>query len=249
MLFSIRRHQDKRPDKFIEGIKNFAPDYDEMLRTSSASEPKRDMPDSEAVSGMAEKIIALLQAEWPRRILDIGSGAGNIDMMILDLVPVSKIDCVEASPEMVRVSVSTLGRHLDRAEIIHKDVMDFNPEGSYEAIMSNLALHSMTMEEKAKLLGRIHGWLVPSGLFVWGDLIRQEKTEPHRETYAQRLGHAFRHSPGSAAAEENPGKETEDAQDHPLTMEETMKLCTEAGFSGAFAAWKRGSFAVFSMRK
>jgi len=230
MLFSIRRHQDKRPDKFIEGIKNFAPDYDEM----------------------AEKIIALLQAEWPRRILDIGSGAGNIDMMILDLVPVSKIDCVEASRDMVNVSVSTLGRHLDRAEIIHKDVMDFNPEGSYEAIISNLVIHSMTMEEKAKLLGRIHEWLVPNGLFVWGDLIKKEQKDVKDEQKKHlniRLPSALRRGANRELANEKSGKETEDAQDHPLTMEETMKLCTEAGFSGAFAAWKRGSFAVFSMRK
>jgi|GEM_PF-1533032 len=238
MLFRGKRQQDKqdkKPETFLEDIRKFAPDYNEM----------------------ADRIIALLQAEWPRRVLDIGSGAGNIDMMILDIVPASRIDCVEASRDMIKVSVSTLGRHLDRATLIHRDVMDFNPEGRYDAIMSNLVLHGMTREEKARLLARIHGWLADGGLFVWGDLIRQEQKEPAKEAWKKRLNiklpSVFRRGAGGGAEkkteEKTPQTETKTAQDYPLTEEETIRLCSEAGFSGAFAAWKRGNFAVFSMRK
>ena len=218
-------HYGKRACVFLKEVKSFVPDYDEMVG----------------------KIIALLQKEWPKRILDIGSGAGNIDMLILDLVPASEIDCVETSKEMANVSVSTLGRHLDRAEIIHKDVMDFNPEGKYDAIISNLVLHNMAVEEKARLLGRIRGWLAPHGIFIWSDMTRHEKKEAKKGPCMQRLGIAMRHGAGKRPAEAAIMKGAE--HDYPLTEEETSKLADEAGFAGFFLEWKRGGFAIFSMRR
>ncbi len=228
MLLQGNAGQESRAGLFLEDVKRFVPDYDSM----------------------AQKMIALLQTEWPKRILDIGSGAGNIDMMILDNVPASRIDCVEMSKDMVKASISTLGRHLDRAEIIHKDVADFNPEGKYDAIISNLVFHNMSIGEKARLLGRIRGWLAPHGIFIWGDMIRlgqkEKEKNAQKKTCAQRLGSAIRRGKDKKPSETiSKGAEN----DYPLTEEETSKLADEAGFSEFFLEWKRGGFAIFSMRK
>ncbi len=91
---------------------------------------------------MLEAIIALLETELPKEILDIGSGVGNVDMLILDNTPASRIDCVEFSPDMARASVSSLSRYMDRAKVIMKDVMDFNPGQKYDAVLSNLVLRN-----------------------------------------------------------------------------------------------------------
>ena len=220
-----RDYYSKRAGMFAEYVRRFVPYYDVMV----------------------DKIIGLLQVEWPRRILDIGSGAGNIDLRILDTVPVSRIDCVEASTEMVKVSMATIGRNIDRAEIIHKNVMDFNPEGRYDAILSNLVLHNLTKEQKAMLLRMIRNWLVDGGLFIWGDLMKHESRDVSRMMALKRFRQAVRLGADKKMAEETLEREAE--QDYPLTEEEMTSMAEDAGFGSVFVAWKRGSFAILAMRK
>ena len=72
----------------------------------------------------------------------IGSGAGNVEEVILQKAPEANITCVEILPEMVEASKQRLLKYKERVKIVAADALDFQPTEIYDALVSNFEKES-----------------------------------------------------------------------------------------------------------
>ena len=82
--------------------------------------------------------------------------------------PVGEGDRRRRSPEMLELAAAVLG---DRAELRCARLEDPLPRGSFDHVVSALAVHHLDGPGKADLFARIWACLAPGGRFVMGDVI------------------------------------------------------------------------------
>ena len=102
------------------------------------------------------------------RVLDLGAGTGETSRRCLDTHPSARVIAVDASPEMLELAAAVLG---DRAELRCARLEDPLPRGSFDLVVSALAVHHLDGPGKADLFARIWACLAPGGRFVIGDVI------------------------------------------------------------------------------
>jgi cyclopropane fatty-acyl-phospholipid synthase-like methyltransferase len=131
----------------------------------------------------------LLAALPPRvdRVLDLGTGAGRL----IDLVRT-------AHPQAEAVGLDSSQPMLDRAserlptgsatELRLHDLRDPLPAiGSFDAIVSGLAIHHLEDERKRDLFAEAHALLAPGGVFANLDLVEAATPELH-ERFRREIG-------------------------------------------------------------
>ncbi|MFH0970591.1 MAG: class I SAM-dependent methyltransferase [Candidatus Diapherotrites archaeon] len=212
-------------EKYLLEARRFIPKYDEM----------------------AEEVTDILTLFSPTRILDIGSGIGNIERLIFQKLPNSTIACVETSPDMARTSRINLEQYARKVQVINQDILDFLPNESYDAVVSNIVLHNVPYKRKPALFERINGWLADGGVLVWSDLIKYSDEKIQQHVLNQRLRFALEKGATQEFARENFDKETK--HDYPLTPMESIELLKEAGFQNIQIKWMHGAFSIFYARK
>lgn len=192
---------------------------------------------------MVECILDLLELYSPRTVLDIGCGIGNVTELVLERIPGVGVTAVEACENMAAEARRRLAAHGDRFQILQTDVVDFVPPARFDAIISNLVLHNIPFGDKRKLLERLKDWLEPGGCFIWGEMIvhLNERVQAHFVDY--RNNFALGRGCSADLVEWNVRKEAED--DYPLTVEQTLEQCREAGFSLPAVVWAHDVFAIF----
>jgi cyclopropane fatty-acyl-phospholipid synthase-like methyltransferase len=209
---------------YLSGVEKLVPKYDEMTQL----------------------IIDLIRKNSPSSLLDIGPGIGHLDHLILTELPEVRITAVEASREMYQVCQKTLDPHHGRVRLLHQDIVEFEPNEKYDAIFSNLVLHNVPYDDKESLLKRLHCWLEPGGIFIWGDMICFADSEIHEYFVQFRLEVALERGVTRELAQENFEKERH--HDYPLTIKETFQLGQRAGFSAVENIWIHDTFSIFFMR-
>ncbi|NIN70825.1 MAG: methyltransferase domain-containing protein [Gemmatimonadetes bacterium] len=196
---------------------------------------------------MVEYIVQLLHLHAPRRVLDIGAGIGNVTAAVLESIPAARVTALEVSDEMFREARANLEPAADRVRLVHRDIVDFEPQERYDAVFTNLVLHNLAPDDRGRVLEKLHDWLEPSGTFIWGDYVRhpdervQEYLIEYRKMFARAAGCP------EELVQQNFEKEASD--DHPLTIEETLNEGRAAGFSQAFPVWAHDMFAICCLRK
>ncbi|HDD46560.1 MAG TPA: class I SAM-dependent methyltransferase [Candidatus Aenigmarchaeota archaeon] len=223
-------------ERYLVEVRRFVPRYDEMV---------------EQITDLLEMNFANFAREDLQEIkmLDIGSGVGNVEVCILQKLPNSHITCIDASPEMVKAFESNLAKYNSyegRVIIVNQDILTFEPEEQYDAILSNLVLHNIPYKEKEGLVRKIRDWLTLDGIFVWGDLIRYKNRDIQNYFVNYRLNFALEKGAQEEFARES--FEKEEKYDWPLTIEETLSLAKRAGFQ-ADNVWVHDTFAIFYMKR
>lgn len=207
------------------------------------AEARRFIPPYDAI---AEMVTNALQSISPTNILDVGSGVGNIEEIILKKIPGAQITCVEVSPEMARASRERLSHYGDQVTLLNMNILDFEPEQGFDAILSNIALHNIPYDRKESLMRNIKGWLKPKGTFIWSDLIRYDDEEIQKSVTDQRLKFAMANGATEEFARRN--FEKEGKHDYPLTEDETFELLARVGFDSIMGT-KQSAFAIFRAMK
>jgi tRNA (cmo5U34)-methyltransferase len=95
------------------------------------------------------------------RILDLGAGTGLLSQLLATARPDAEFVLVDAAPDMLAVATGNL-----RATLRVQDLRDPLPPGPFDAVVSALAIHHLTDDEKHDLYRRIVDVLVPAGVFV-----------------------------------------------------------------------------------
>jgi putative AdoMet-dependent methyltransferase len=113
------------------------------------------------------------------RVLELGSGTGNLSCLIHQC---GELVCVDLSEQMEVIARSKLG-HISNRRFIKADILDvFDYERApFDSVISTYAVHHLTDDEKRLLFSKVFTSLVPGGRAVFGDLmLRNQEEKPSK---------------------------------------------------------------------
>ena len=189
---------------------HWAPSYDAQIRQM--------VPRYEEIH---DTLLALLALRPPARFLDLGSGTGYTLRRVLEAFPEATAVGLDVSGEMLGHARQRLEGLEDRVELRASDIAQPEIVGSYDAIVSILAVHHLYPDEKRHLLSRIWEHIEPGGVFLLADYFRPAM---------DRLSELY-----DLPDEPDPH---EAEHDHPDTAAEHLAWLTAAGFAAVDVVWK-----------
>jgi tRNA (cmo5U34)-methyltransferase len=104
-----------------------------------------------------------------KSVLELGTGTGETARRVLNRHPDAQLIGIDGSPGMVKVARASLPA--DRVKLVVGRLEDPLPEGSFDLVVSALAVHHLEGTGKADLFRRIASRLDPAGRFVLGDVV------------------------------------------------------------------------------
>ncbi|MHB8896103.1 MAG: class I SAM-dependent methyltransferase [Candidatus Geothermincolia bacterium] len=114
-------------------------------------------------------IAAQVDESGSPRVLDLGCGTGAVTLQVLERVPDATVTGVDPAPRMLEVFAKRT-RDRSRVEVLEGDAVSLPvPDGTYDYVVSNLALHHMPHEDKGACAREIARVLKPGGKFIYGD--------------------------------------------------------------------------------
>lgn len=188
----------------------WAPSYDAQIREM--------VPRYEEIH---ETLLALLALHPPRRFLDLGFGTGYTLKRVLEAFPESVAVGLDVSGEMLARARQRLAGLEERVTLRSSDLASPEIEGSYDAIVSILAVHHLYADEKRHLFSRIWEHVEPGGLFLLADYFR-----PAMDRLSELYDIPHETDPHEAE------------HDHPDTAAEQIAWLTAAGFAAVDVVWK-----------
>ncbi|HEX4200261.1 MAG TPA: class I SAM-dependent methyltransferase [Chthoniobacterales bacterium] len=105
------------------------------------------------------------------RVLELGSGTGNLSQLIASC---DELVCVDVSEKMEALAQPKL-RHLTKRRFVRADILEIFAKrlGLFDAVISTYAIHHLTDREKQRLFALVFASLLPGGRAVFGDLMVQ----------------------------------------------------------------------------
>lgn len=198
-------------------IKTVGEHFDEWAATYDA-QIREMVPRYEEIH---DTLVALLGLRPPKRFLDLGAGTGYTMRRVLEAFPATTAVGLDVSSEMLGRARQRLAGLDDRADMRESDIASPEIVGSYDAIVSILAVHHLYPDEKRHLFSRIWEHIEPGGIFVLADYFRPAM---------HRLSELY-----DLPAEPDPH---EAEHDHPDTTAEHLGWLTAAGFAAVDVVWK-----------
>jgi putative AdoMet-dependent methyltransferase len=115
------------------------------------------------------------QIDPTSRVLELGSGTGNLSQLIASC---GELVCVDVSEKMEAIAQPKL-RHLTNRRFVKADILEAFAKrlGLFDVITSTYAVHHLTDGEKQRLFALVFGSLLPSGRAVFGDLMIQNQDQ------------------------------------------------------------------------
>jgi putative AdoMet-dependent methyltransferase len=112
------------------------------------------------------------------RVLELGSGTGNLSQLITSC---SELVSADISEKMEAIAQRKLG-HLSHRQFVKADILEVFAKrlGRFDRIISTYAIHHLTDHEKQRLFALAFESLMPGGRAVFGDLMVQN-AEQKRE--------------------------------------------------------------------
>ncbi|MFN6477887.1 class I SAM-dependent methyltransferase [Nostoc sp. DedQUE07] len=219
---------------FDTGIRQLLPRYDEML-----------------------EVITRCLTSTSRRILELGSGTGELSLKILNRFPDSQVIALDYSPRMLQFAQDkiTAAGYQQRWTGIQADFGDWanNPENldigsEFDACVSSLAIHHLQDEMKLKLFERIAASLTQDGCFWNADPTLPESPalaevyKAAREEWAIEQGINLTEIHAKRATSSTQGYSS---QDQLASLDAHFQMLSKAGFKTVAVPWKYYGLAVF----
>lgn len=174
-----------------------------------------------------EATLLELMPEKPRRILDLGSGAGRLLALVKAARPGAQFVALDFSATML----DELHRLFDGDPAVQVVAHDFEgplPDlGQFDAVVSSFAIHHVHHERKRALYAEVFCALHPGGVFA---------NLEHVDSPTRALHAAFLKAIGW---------EDEDPSNKLLDLETQMRWLGEIGFTDVDCHWKWRELALF----
>ena len=206
---------------------------------------------------MVQVVLDVLPFEVSRPLtaLDLGTGTGILTHRFLGRFSASKVVAVDGAQAMVELATSRLGALADRVTF---DVCDFRrlpsalEDRSFDVVMSAYALHHLNCADKRQVVQRALELLKPGGWFLNADLVVASDDRIERRIQELRVsGVVERAEEGDprfrdASSTREFLNELEAAEaDQPLTLEQDLAVCRDAGLASVEVFWREYREVVF----
>lgn len=188
--------------------------------------------------------------------LDLGCGDGILTRNLLEIDSSISATMIDPSGDMLRRAKELL-RESDNIHYIRASFQDLMKDTilqkNFNFVVSSLAIHHLTLEEKRSLFRIIHAHLHPGGYFMNIDVILAPAAS--LEDWYMELWHEWMDERKGALGLEKDlfnditkrYKELE--ENKPDTLEDQLTALKETGFREVDCYYKYGIFAVFGGRK
>jgi SAM-dependent methyltransferase len=176
-----------------------------------------------------EAVLVELLPPTPRRVLDLGCGAGPLTTLVLDARPqVKEVIALDASPPMLERARESFAED-SRVQVHAHDLNDsIRAFGRFDLVVSGFAIHHLADERKQSLFGEIAMSLEPGGLFANLEVVASPTPELHA---------TFRTAIGRPA---------DDPEDRLVDVESQLHWMRAAGLEQVDCMWKWRGFALLA---
>lgn len=124
-------------------------------------------------------------------VLDIGCGAGNYAVRLLQKVQAADVTLVDLSmPMLEKASERTIAENKGQVQIVKGDFRNVAlPESGFDVIIATAVLHHLRDEQDWKdAFERLYRLIKPGGSLWVFDLVHQSENRLHEVIYHQRYG-------------------------------------------------------------
>jgi putative AdoMet-dependent methyltransferase len=149
--------------------------HDEWADGYDADVAQEDNPIRAGYDALLDWVIAAAAIGETSRVLELGSGTGNLTARI----PVcGDLLCVDISQGMETFALQKLA-HLKKRRFVEDDILQVfdRPLGSFDRVISTYTVHHLTREEKRVLFERVWASLLPGGRAAFGDLMLEDESQ------------------------------------------------------------------------
>jgi len=192
-------------------------------------------------------------------VLDLGAGFGAVTEEILRRFVNASLTCVDGSAEMVSIARERLAKYGARVRLCHADLAEAEWRhvvvGSFEAVVSALAIHHLSNERKRALFSEVYALLRPGGVFLNNDIVAAPPALKARfeELTLLAIQEQEQHKLGKARPIEEIRTEMRaqlqaagpDHHSHIAPLGDQLEWLREAGFKPVDCYWKYLDLAVF----
>jgi putative AdoMet-dependent methyltransferase len=119
------------------------------------------------------------------RVLELGSGTGNLSRLITSC---GELVSVDVSEKMEAIAQPKLG-HITNRQFVKADILEVFTKrlGCFDAVISTYAIHHLTDREKQRLFALVFDSLLPGGRAVFGDLMIENADQKREKIQHYRL--------------------------------------------------------------
>lgn len=179
-------------------------------------------------------------------LLDIGCGAGNYTLKLLDHLPLDSVTLIDLSRPMLDRAVERIHAAAPDVAVtaIQSDIRETSlPAGTFDVAVAAAALHHLRGDADWELVfGAVHRALVPGGSFWISDLVAHQSPAVH-ELMWQRYGE-YLVALGGPEYRDRVFAYI-DAEDSPRPVVWQLELLARTGFRGIDVLHKNSCFAAF----
>ena len=212
----------------------------EVWDAATYDEPRRRLvPCFDEFYGCVAEMVAR-SCPAAAQVLDLGAGTGILSGTLAERLPAARFTLLDVSDAMLAVARHRLADR--QAEFTVRLLTDELPAGPFDAVVSSLAIHHLSDDEKAELFRRAAAVLVPGGLLLNADQIAAPVADLdglYRELHLDRARMLGSDEAELAAAVERM------CVDRNSTLAGQLQWLTAAGLQRVDCFWRWYGFAVF----
>jgi len=164
----------------------------------------------------------------PKRILDLGSGAGRLLALVKAARPRAEFVALDFSPTMLAELHKVFGKGAGVTIVAHDFDRPLPALGLFDAVISSFAIHHVRHERKRALYGEIFEMLAPGGVFCNLEHVASPTPDLHR-AFLEALSW-----------------EDEDPSNKLLDLDAQLAWLREIGFGEVDCHWKWRELALFA---
>lgn len=176
------------------------------------------------------------------KVADLGCGTGNVSKNIKERFPNAKIVCIDLAEKMIEMAEIKLSEYGNITYHVG-DFRDFKFDEDFDAVVSSLALHHLTNENKKRFYLQIYHALRPGGVFYNADSVlgaSDRLNDIYMEKWKEYMNRNI--SMGKIESKWLPKHEEEDI---PAKLVDQVDWLRDIGFRDVDVIWKYYNFAVY----